>query len=240
MANLSQLIVRRSALIDVLDLAVKEGLKVQTNLEDGQRRKNEALIHSIFFPMRRDSEEVSEHDVWLLNEEYQYYDYIASDKPLSQIEWDGSQRLFEKSIDSDISELLSQISSENGACRPDIALFHAEGSVVIVEFKAPGVSLDEHDNELMKYATILAAKSQGRLKKFYGYLIGDTINPIGLRGYNRLPGAHGFFSTDDIKEPTTQATLGQLYSELLYYDDVVDRARKRIGVYRDKLKLPKA
>ena len=240
MANLSQLIVRRSALIDVLDLAVREGLKVQTDLVNGQRRKNEALIHSIFFPMRKDSEEVSEHDVWLLNEEYHYYDYIASDKPLSQIKWEGSERLFDEGIDNDISELLSQISSENGACRPDIALFHEEGSVVIVEFKAPGVSLDEHDNELMKYATILAAKSQGRLKKFYGYLIGDTINPIGLRGYNRLPGAHGFFSTDDVKEPATQATLGQLYSELLYYDDIVDRARKRIGVYRDRLKLPKA
>lgn len=34
MANLSQLVVRRSALIDVLDLAVNEGLKVQTELPD--------------------------------------------------------------------------------------------------------------------------------------------------------------------------------------------------------------
>ena len=107
-----------------------------------------------------------------------------------------------------------------------------------IEFKAPGVSLDEHDNDLMEYATILAAKSNGRLKKFYGYLIGDTINPIRLRGYNRLPGENGFFSTNDVKEPKSQATLGQLYSELLFYGDIVDRARKRIGVYRDRLKLP--
>ncbi|WP_208764489.1 MULTISPECIES: hypothetical protein [Leisingera] len=239
MANLSQLVVRRSALIDVLDLAVNEGLNVQTELPDGQRRKNEALIHSIFFPMRKDSEEVSDHDVWLLSEEYHYYDYIASDMPLNQIKWDNGQNIFEADVDDAVGDLLNRIGDENGGCRPDIALFHEEGSVVIVEFKAPGVSLDEHDNDLMEYATLLAAKSGGKLKKFYGYLIGDTINAIRLRGYNRLPGENGFFSTDDVKEPQSQATLGQLYSELLFYGDVVDRARKRIGVYRDRLKLPK-
>jgi hypothetical protein len=239
MANLSQLIVRRSNLIDVLDLAVSQSLKIQTELPDGQRRKNEALIHSIFFPMRKDSEEISDHDVWLLSEEYDYYNYIASDKPLSQIKWEGSEALFEDDIDEAVGELLARISDENSACRPDIALFHEEGSVVIVEFKAPGVSLDEHDNDLIEYATLLAAKSKGRLKKFYGYLIGDTVNPVRLRGYQPLPGASGFFSTDDVKEPTTQAVLGQLYSEVIFYSDVVDRARKRIGVYREKLNLPK-
>ena len=239
MANLSQLVVRRSTLIDVLDLAVREGLRVQTDLPEGKRRRNEALIHSIFFPMRKDSREVSDHDVWLLSEEYHYYDYIASDMPLSRIKWDGDENLFDSDIDQAVGDLLGRISDDNSACRPDIALFHEEGSVVIVEFKAPGVSLDEHDNDLMEYATLLAAKSKGRLKKFYGYLIGDTVNPIRLRGYNRLPGANGFFSTDDVKEPQSQATLGQLYSELLFYGDVVDRARKRIGVYRERLKLPK-
>ncbi|MFQ6755538.1 hypothetical protein V6Z72_14425 [Cereibacter sphaeroides] len=239
MANLSQLIVRRSALIDVLDLAVNQGLKVQTDTTGSQRRRNEALIHSIFFPMRKDSKEVVDHDVWLLNEEYHYYDYIASDMPLSQIKWEGMQNLFDPGIDAAVNDLLARISEKNGGCRPDIALFHEEGSAVIVEFKAPGVSLDEHDNDLMEYATLLAAKSQGRLRKFYGYLIGDTINPVRLRGYNKLPGSDGFFSTDDVKEPTSQATLGQLYSELLFYSDVVSRARKRIGVYRDRLRLPR-
>lgn len=237
MANLSQLVVRRSNLVDVLDLALKEGLKIQSDLPEGQRRKNEALIHNIFFPMRKDSEEIADHDVWLLSEEYHYYDYITSDKPLSQIRW-GDGKLFEEGIDDEINALLDRISEENKACRPDIALFHEEGSVVIVEFKAPGVSLDEHDNDLIEYATIIAAKSRGRLKKFYGYLIGDTINTVRLGNYKPLPGAKGWFSTTDIREPTTQYAIAQLYSELLHYDDVVDRARKRIGVYRERLKLP--
>ena len=238
MANLSQLVVRRSNLIDVLNLAVEKRLSVQISVATGQRRKDEELIHNIFFPMRKDSKEVLDHDVWLLSEEYQYYDYIASDIPLSQIKWANNESVFDDDVDEALEALLSKIVSDNSGCRPDIALFHEEGSVVIVEFKAPGVSIDEHENELFKYATILASKSKGKLKKFYGYIIGDTINPIGLRDYNPLPGAKGYFTTSNLKEPTTQATIGQLYSEVLYYSDIVERARKRIDVYRDRLKLP--
>ena len=239
MANLSQLVVRRANLIDVLDMAVNEGLSVQSSLPDGKRRRNEALIHNIFFPMRKDSEEVSDHDVWLLSEEYHYYDYIASDKPLSQIKWAGSENLFEADIDVEVSKMLAKIADENGGGRPDLALFHEEGSAVIVEFKAPGVSLDEHVGDLTEYATLLAAKSNGKLKKFYGYLIGDTVNPVRLQSYNKLPGASGFFNTSNIREPDTQVAIGQLYSELIFYKDVVERSRKRIGVYRERLKLPK-
>lgn len=237
MANLSQLVVRRSNMIEVLAMAVKELLKVQTDLQPGERKKNEALIHNIFFPMRKDSTEVSDHDVWLLSEEYHYYDYISSDKPLSQIKL-GDEMLFEEEIDERVDELLGRMSEENKAVRPDIALFHEEGAVVIVEFKAPGVSLDNHFGDLVEYATLLAAKSKGKLRKFYGYLIGDKINTARLGSFKPLPGAKGWFDTIDIREPETQVGIGQLYSELLYYDDVVERSRKRIGVYRERLKLP--
>lgn len=237
MANLSQLVVRRSNMIEVLAMAVKELLRVQADLQRGERKKNEALIHNIFFPMRKDSSEVSDHDVWLLSEEYHYFDYIASDKPLGQIKW-GGEALFEDGIDDQIDEFLGRMTDDNKGVRPDIALFHEEGSVVIVEFKAPGVSLDYHYMDLVEYATLLAAKSKGKLKKFYGYLIGDKVNTARLGDYKPLPGAKGWFNTTDIREPTTQYAIGQLYSELLHYDDVVERARKRIGVYRERLKLP--
>lgn len=239
MANLSQLVVRRANMIEILAMAVKGLLKVQTDLQPGERRKNEALIHNIFFPMRKDSHEISgrDHDVWLLSEEYSYYEYIASDKLLSQIKL-RDEMLFEEGIDERVDEFLGRMSETNKAVRPDIALFHEEGAVVIVEFKAPGVSLDNHYMDLVEYATLLAAKSKGKLRKFYGYLIGDKINTARLGNYKPLPGAKGWFDTIDIREPETQVGIGQLYSELLYYDDVVERSRKRIGVYRERLKLP--
>ena len=237
MANLSQLVVRRAALIDVLEMATKRELSIQSEHTEG-RRKDEALIHNIFFPMRKDSEEISDHDIWLLSEEFHYYDYIASDMPLSQIKWDGSNILFESDIDEELQNLLERTNAKNSKHRPDIALFSEEGSAVIVEFKSPGVSVDDHIGDLMEYAQLLAAKSGGRLKKFYGYLIGDTANLNRLFGYQPLPGAKGYFNTSDVYEPTSRQRLGELYSEILFYEDIVDRARKRIRVYRERLNLP--
>lgn len=31
--------------------------------------------------------------------------------------------------------------------------------------------------------------------------------------------------------------VGELYAETLHFEDLVDRARKRIGVYKDRLKV---
>ena len=92
MANLSQLVVRRAAIVEVLSLACGKQLEVQ-RMGTSTRRMDERIIHSIFFPMRKDSHETGDHDIWLLGEEYQYYEYIASDKPLAQIDGTGSVRI---------------------------------------------------------------------------------------------------------------------------------------------------
>lgn len=127
MANLSQLVVRRAAIVEILELACNRELAVQT-VSEGQRRKDEQIIHSIFFPMKKDTHETSDHDIWLLSEEYQYYDYIASDKPLAQIEWKEGEKLFDADIDTEMATTLRRRADENAAMRPDIAIFGKEGS----------------------------------------------------------------------------------------------------------------
>lgn len=236
MANLSQLVVRRAAIVEVLKLACGRGLAVQA-VEDGQRRKDEQIIHSIFFPMRKDSRETTDHDIWLLSEEYQYYDYIASDKPLSQIEWDNKGKLFDPTIDVELTDILHRRTKDHSAKRPDIAIFGEEGSAIIIEFKAPGVPLDEHIGDLSRYAHLLAAKSSGRLKKFYGYLVGDTLDPLGMIGWKKFASGRSYFHTSALEDPDTGRMLGELYAETLLYEDIVDRASKRIGVYREKLRI---
>jgi hypothetical protein len=234
MANLSQLIVRRAAIVQILDLACGKNLAMQT-VEEGRRRKDERIIHSIFFPMRKDNTEVADHDVWLLSEEYHYYDYIASDVPLAKILWEDGNAMFEHDIDEEFQSLLAKRTEENGGKRPDIALFNKEGSAIIVEFKAPGVSMDEHIGDLSEYAHLLASKSKGKLKKFYGYLIGDTVNPLRLAGWVRFPTGKGWFQTHPLQDPGTGQQLGETYFEILHFSDVIDRAKKRIGVYQNKL-----
>ncbi|MGX8014290.1 hypothetical protein ACVDG8_037730 (plasmid) [Mesorhizobium sp. ORM8.1] len=237
MANLSQLIVRRAAIVDILDLACGQRLAMQA-AADGARRKDEQIIHSIFFPMRKDSTETTDHDIWLLSEEYQYYDYIASDLPLANIRWNDDTNVFESDIDEALRKILAKRTSDNGGKRPDIAVFSKEGSAIIVEFKAPGVSTDEHIGDLSEYAQLLAAKSGGKLRKFYGYLIGDSVNTLRLSGnWTPFPTGKGWFQSSELKDPETRQSLGETYFEILHFSDVIDRAKKRIGVYQDKLKL---
>ena len=234
MANLSQLVVRRAAILEILQLAINTNLNVQ-NISKGSRRKDEEIIHNIFFPMRTDSRETEDHDIWILNEEYQYFDYIASDLPLSKFTWDDGSHLFESDIDEDLTKILQDNYQNNSSKRPDIAIFSKEGSAIIIEFKAPNVSMDAHIGDLMEYSQLLAAKSRGKLKKFYGYLIGKTVNVNRLTGYKRFPSNKGWFNTEDIIEHSTGQRLGELYSEILYYDDVVDRANMRLEVYKKRL-----
>lgn len=236
MANLSQLVVRRSAIVQILDLACKKNLAVQ-NLSSNARRKDERLIHSIFFPMRKDSDECADHDIWLLSEEYHYYDYISSDIPLANISWGDYGSLFENDIDESFRELLAKRSDDNSGKRPDIALFSKEGSAIIVEFKAPGVSMDEHIGDLAEYSHLLAAKSNGKLKKFYGYLIGDTVNTLRLTQWTPFPLGKGWFQSSPLSDPQTRQPLGETYFEILHFSDVIERAKKRIGVYQNKLNL---
>jgi len=237
MANLSQLIVRRAAIVQILDLACGKHLKMQT-VADKVRRKDERIIHSIFFPMRKDSTEIADHDIWLLSEEYHYYDYIASDVPLANIKWENGESMFTDDIDEAFSELLSKRADDNGGKRPDIALFNNEGSAIIVEFKAPNVSMDAHIGDLSEYAHLLAAKSGGKIKKFYGYLIGDTVNSLRLGGsWTPFPTGAGWFQSTPLLDPNSRQPLGETYFEILHYSDVIDRAKKRIGVYQNKLRF---
>ena len=187
--------------------------------------------------MGKDSFEANDHDIWLLNEEYQYYDYIASDKALASIEWEGGDLLFESDIDAELEKVFSKNADENAGKRPDVAIFCKEGAAIIVEFKAPGVSLDDHIGDLMEYSQLLAAKSKGRLKRFYGYLIGTTVNPNRMFAYTRFPSGNGWFATVPIEEHSTGRRLGELYSEVLFFGDVHRKANLRLQVYKDRLNL---
>ncbi|MDR7095149.1 hypothetical protein [Hydrogenophaga laconesensis] len=236
MANLSQLVVRRAAIVEVLDLACGKNLAMQA-IKEGVRRKDERIIHSIFFPMRKDSDEVSDHDMWLLSEEYHYYNYIASDVPLADISWSGGGKVFDGDIDVEFQKLLSKRVEDNKAKRPDIALFNSEGSAVIVEFKAPGVNVDEHIGDLSEYAYLLASKSGGKIRKIYGYLIGDTVNPLRLSGWTPFSQGKGWFYSNPLIDPYSRQPLGETYFEILHFDDVIERAKKRIRIYQGKINL---
>lgn len=237
MTNLSQLVVRRSAMIEVLRYAVDKLLDCQQKA-NGKRNEHERIIHNIFFPTGKDSADAKDHDIWLLNEEYQYFEHIASDKPLSTLKWLNGQNLFDSDIDKSLEALFAENNEVHAAKRPDIALFNQEGAAIIIEFKAPDVEIQDHINDLVQYARLLAAKSNGKIKKFYGYLIGNKLNHSRMpTGWTRFANTKGYFNTGPLEDPETGRRYGELYSELLFYSHFIDRAELRLGIYKDKLKV---
>lgn len=236
MANLSQLVVRRTAMLEVLQRATELMLSCQKD-ESGRRRDDEKIIHNIFFPTGRDSNEIKDHDIWILNEEYHYYEHIASDKALSSISWEGIT-LFDADIDASLEELFLKNNGEHHLKRPDIAIFNKEGSAIIIEFKAPGVELQDHINDLAQYARLLAAKSRGKIKRFYGYLVGDSLDESRMpTDWTSFPSNDGYFHTGRLSDPKTGTQYGELYSELLFYQQFVDRAKNRLEVYKRRLNI---
>ena len=95
----------------------------------------------------------------------------------------------------------------------------------------------DHIGDLSEYAHLLAAKSNGRLKKFYGYLIGDTIAPLRMAGWTRFAAGKGYFRSTPLEDPESGRNLGELYAETLFFEDIVKRASQRIGIYREKLRI---
>lgn len=236
MANLSQLVVRRSAMLDVLERATQLMLDCQQDAP-GKRRDHEKIIHNIFFPTGKDSNDTVDHDIWILSEEYQYYDHIASDKALSSISWEGG-KLFDADIDESLEKLFRHNNEVHRLKRPDIAIFSKEGAAIIIEFKAPGVELQEHVNDLAQYARLLAAKSGGRIKRFYGYLVGDSMDESRMApGWTKFPVSDGYFLSARLDDPKTGLQYGELYAEMLFYQHFVTRARNRLEVYKRRLNV---
>lgn len=237
MTNLSQLVVRRSAMIEVLRHAVAKLLDCQIEV-DGKRNEHERIIHNIFFPTGKDSTDAMEHDIWLLNEEYQYFEHIASDKPLSSLTWTDGNPMFEADIDDELLKTFRQNNIDHKAKRPDIALFSKEGAAIIIEFKAPGVEIQDHVNDLAQYARLLAAKSNGKIRKFYGYLIGTVLDETRVPlEWTPFPNDRGYFYTGPLVDRKSRIQYGELYSEMLFYQDFIDRAESRLDVYKRRLNL---
>ena len=142
--------------------------------------------------------------------------------------------------DEEMSYRLKQQGDANRK-RPDILLFPNEGKCILIEFKAPDVNVTEHLNQLNKYASLInnLSKDEYKFTTFYGYLIGenidvdyiidsdsdfisaDSLNYI-FRPYKRIIGK---FGRND----------GSLYTEVIKYSTILERAKRRNEMFIRKL-----
>ena len=201
---------------------------------DGGKSHKESEMHNLIFPMIKDDREVEyeEHNLWLLDERFNFTQYIASDKVISS---------------SDHKE-------------PDLAIFYESGlfyrngdnaitsPIAIVEFKRPKRTNypDEENpiNQALRYAgRILAGKYEmpegleevvvdKSVTPVYIYIVCDIVPKIqefaDLAGLAISPDRQGYFGYN---------SKYNAYIEIKSFKKVIDDAKMRNQIFFKKLGL---
>ena len=231
-ASLSEYVVRRKAVIDLLERALEAD-------ENGKYRK-ESQIHSIICPMQTTSDEIKFDDMnlWLIDDRLAYHHFLASDKKINTIP------VLENNVDK----------------RMDLAIFDAAlsytsdpeniNSITIVELKRPqrnDLATEETDPITQVYDYVSDIKD-GKVKKangrgfvniqqvaFYCYVIADitpTLKKSAARaGLVLTQDGEGYFGYNQ--------TIGT-YIEVISYDKLLKDAKQRNRALFDKLFEPKS
>ncbi|MFY0253828.1 ATP-binding protein [Chitinophaga sp. 30R24] len=233
-SNLARYIVHRKAVIELLDVFL--------GVDDNGEFQTEETIHNIFFPIRKESDEINyeQQNLWLIDERLSYHYYLASDKVLNQI------------------PILHDIESRD---RLDLLIFNSSfafvndeaphNSFVIVEFKRPELnnfsSSSEKKNpvdQVISYIRTIrengATDRRGKLIQldkdktpFYAYIICDFNQSLTKvledRDYTRTPDNLVFFYFHE---------KYNAYIEVISYQKMLKDAKSRNRVLFEKLGLP--
>jgi hypothetical protein len=231
--DLEQYIARRRIVLECFNNILNNEIE---KLKNGGRI-DEKILHNLIFQQSTNDPESS--DLWLINEEFIYY-HGYSDIMLSQIEY-KKERIFKDELTEEEKKALNAGGENRLSKRPDVLLFPDEGKCVLIEFKAPDVNVTDHLAQIDKYASLILnyTKKKFDLKTFYGYLIGESIerrDVLGITGtwveavkfkYFYRPPAN-IYAFDDRGN-------GSLYTEVIKYSVLLERAKLRNKIFIDKL-----
>lgn len=233
---LSKYVARRKLVLDLFDDILNKELET---LKEG-KDIDEKILHNLIFQQSSTSEGPEECDLWLLNEEYMYFKGI-SDIMLKNVQIEG-HKLFKEDMSDEELEYKNKCGKDAGRRRPDILLFPKEGKCIIIEFKAPHVDVSSHLDQINRYARLINNLSDEKLKfsTYYGYLVGEqgidideiqdsnpdfqTAHDLNYlyRPYFRVLGKFG-------------RRDGSLYTEIIKYSDILQRAKLRNKIFIEKL-----
>lgn len=238
--ELTRYIIRRDMVVDLLKLALNNELAIQKTWEKdkkaakkGTRKDKEGIIHDLIFKRRMKG---VPNDLWILNEEFVHFDG-CSEMELNQLEINGEKLL---RADVDIDMALQSVGIEIGASlewRPDIFLYPEEGKCVLVEFKAPDVEMSKHCDQIQKYAKIIANYANKQFTQFFGFLIGEQINPLAVPDrYKKAPyGKYWVYPNEPINKIETGLHIADLYQEIIPLSEIAKRAELRNRSFAQKL-----
>ena len=235
-AELTHYVARRKLVLELFSLMLNRKLSVQN---DGSRNNDEALLHNLIFQQNTTTPEKS--DLWIINEDFIYFQGL-SEFQLSEIKFKG-ENIIREDLTEEEKQFINSIGEKRLDKRPDILLFPQEEKCIIIEFKNPNVSVSAHLNQINSYATLLRNFSIPKMKltTFYGYLIGEKIEPNDVRTYDAdFKNAYNF---DYLFRPSktiagmfkNEGKDGTLYTEVVKYSTLLERAKNRNNIFIKKL-----
>jgi hypothetical protein len=236
--ELAQYIARRRIVLTWIDKVLDNQKKI---LEDNGRIAEEVLHNLIF---QQSSADPENSDLWFINEEFIYYKGF-SNVQLSLITIDG-ELVFKDEFSSEEERYLISLGEKRLNKKPDILLFPDEGKCIVIEFKALDVNVSDHLTQINKYAYLIAnyTKKKYKINTFYGYLIGEAIEPgdiysTGTGNWEQSPHFDYMFRPSQYVRSDKGAIVGSLYTEVIKYSTLLARAKKRNEIFIKKLENSK-
>jgi hypothetical protein len=233
-ASLTHYVARRKLVLELFGKTLDRELEAQRT---GARNIDEKLLHNLIF--QQSSREPDESDLWLINEDFIYFKG-TSETPLCDVMIDGN-KIFKKECTDEEERYLLSLGENRKRKKPDVLLFPEEGKCIIIEFKNTNVNVAEHLNQINFYASLIRnfTEDHFQLDTFYGYLIGESIESRDVRGYDgdfieSYQFRYWFRPKKNIVGENDRRD-GTLYTEVIKYSTLLDRARRRNDIFINKL-----
>lgn len=233
--NLTKYIARRKLVLDIFNTILEN--EKENAVKTGTI--NEDVLHNLIFRQKSANNDPENSDMWLLNDEYIYFSG-TSDLELKEIEVSG-KKLLKQDMTEEEKAYLVKARHDGGKRRPDIFLFPKEGRCIIVEFKAPHVDVANHLHQINRYARLINNLSDPSFGfcKYYGYLIGENIDIEEIRDsdpyFQEAPNLGYIFKPFLPVSAKFGRKDGSLYTEVIKYSDILERAKHRNQIFLDKL-----
>jgi len=235
-AALTHYVARRKLVLELFQQVLDRNLEIQRT----GRNEDEKLLHNILFT--QGGEEAEQSDLWILNEDFILFKGVSEAK-LEDIAI-GGEKIFKDTLTPDEEAFVNANREKRLTKRPDVLLFPGEEKCIILEFKTPNTNVADHLAEISYYASLILnlTKDQFPFKTFYGYLIGETLEPLDIKFNDSdfQDSAHFDYAFRPAKRilGVFKSFHGSLYTEVLKYSTLLNRANKRNDALISKLFPP--
>lgn len=228
--NLAQYVARRNLVLKAFD-------NILNHMKDDEIK--ERHLHNLFLVKNKENT-YEDSNLWMLNEDFIYFTG-KSEERLCDYKI-GEEKVFRDEFSDEESKYLQSLGENRKLKRPDILLFPEENKCIIIEFKNIDVNVSDHLSQINKYAYWLRNFSNPCFKftQFYGYLIGEAIEPRDIRAadgeYKTMYNGLGLFKPKaNIPCDNDEKQDGELYMEVLPYSALLERAITRNKIFIEKL-----